>query len=472
MKKLIFLMVLVFALSGCTVEVESIEFDQSNYVLLVGETVNSITTVFPDDSTEPSLTYSSSNESVAKVFDGLIIGESKGTSVITAQAANGVSKSATVTVGEAVRDINLQSSSNLIDINDELNINISITPQDALYRNINWRSSNNSVIVVDANGKIRAVNPGTAEITAVAHNGIQRSIQITVKQPVDSINLSAPNNTINVLESLTITATINPQNATDQNLRWISSNTNVLTVNEIGVVRGISPGTATITAISSNGITESISITVLQLDPTSISLNNSQIGLIINDSFQLQATVLPTNANSTITWTSSNNLVARVSTGGMVTGVSDGFAIITARTTNGLTRTTVVYVRFDIGDFIFNEIEPNDTMTLADSINRNGTTIVGNNSSKQDFDVYRVFLPANVDYRFALLPDLSVDLPYFLIGLYDQSDNLLRAGVVSGEVRVINFRITSPGTYYIYVLYSSTSPYSKGDDYIAYSEWE
>lgn len=472
MKKLIFLMVLVFAISGCTVEVESIEFDQSNYVLLVGETVNSITTVFPDDSTEPSLTYSSSNESVAKVFDGLIIGESKGTSVITAQAANGVSKSATVTVGEAVRDINLQSSSNLIDINDELNINISITPQDALYRNINWRSSNNSVIVVDANGKIRAVNPGTAEITAVAHNGIQRSIQITVKQPVDSINLSAPNNTINVLESLTITATINPQNATDQNLRWISSNTNVLTVNEIGVVRGISPGTATITAISSNGITESISITVLQLDPTSISLNNSQIGLIINDSFQLQATVLPTNANSTITWTSSNNLVARVSTGGMVTGVSDGFAIITARTTNGLTRTTVVYVRFDIGDFIFNEIEPNDTMTLADSINRNGTTIVGNNSSKQDFDVYRVFLPANVDYRFALLPDLSVDLPYFLIGLYDQSDNLLRAGVVSGEVRVINFRITSPGTYYIYVLYSSTSPYSKGDDYIAYSEWE
>lgn len=472
MKKTAYLILLVIGLSGCSIEVESIEFDQSNYVLLVGETVNSITTVFPDDATEPSLTYSSSNESVAKVFDGLIIGESKGTSVITAQAANGVSKSATVTVGEAVRDINLQSSSNLIDINDELNINISITPQDALYRNINWRSSNNSVIVVDANGKIRAVNPGTAEITAVAHNGIQRNIQITVKQPVDSINLSAPNNTINVLESLTITATINPQNATDQNLRWISSNTNVLTVNEIGVVRGISPGTATITAISSNGITESISITVLQLDPTSISLNNSQIGLIINDSFQLQATVLPTNANSTITWTSSNNLVARVSTGGMVTGVSDGFAIITARTTNGLTRTTVVYVRFDIGDFIFNEIEPNDTMTLADSINRNGTTIVGNNSSKQDFDVYRVFLPANVDYRFALLPDLSVDLPYFLIGLYDQSDNLLRAGVVSGEVRVINFRITSPGTYYIYVLYSSTSPYSKGDDYIAYSEWE
>ena len=81
-------------------------------------------------------------------------------------------------------------------------------------------------------------------------------------------------------------------------------------------------------------------------------------------------------------------------------------------------------------------------------------------------------MPANVDYRFALLPDLSVDLPYFLIGLYDQSDNLLRAGMISGDVRVINFRITIPGTYYIYVLYSSTSPYSNGDDYVAYSEWE
>jgi uncharacterized protein YjdB len=472
MKKIALLILLVFGLSGCTVEVESIDFDQSNYVLLVGETVNSITTVFPDDATDPSLTYSSSNESVAKVFEGLIIGESKGTSVITAQALNGVSKSVTVTVGEAVRDLNLQSSSNLIDINDELNINISITPQDALYRNINWRSSNNNVIVVDANGKIRAVNPGTAEITAVAHNGIQRSIEITVKQPVVSISLSAPKNTINVLESSTITATINPQNATDQNLRWISSNTNVLTVNENGTIRGITPGTATITAISSNGITESVSITVLQLDPTSINLNSSQIGLLINDTFQLQATVAPSNANSTITWTSSNNSVARVSTGGMVTGVSDGFAVITARTTNGLTKSTVVYVRFDIGDYNVDELEPNGTMALADPIIRNGTTIFGNNSSKQDFDVYRFSLPANVNFRFVLAPDLDVDLDYFLTGLYDQSDNLLRAGLVTSELLVLDFTITRAGTYYVYVIYSSISPYSKGDDYVAYALWE
>jgi hypothetical protein len=129
-------------------------------------------------------------------------------------------------------------------------------------------------------------------------------------------------------------------------------------------------------------------------------------------------------------------------------------------------------VRFDIGDYNVDELEPNGTMALADPIIRNGTTIFGNNSSKQDFDVYRFSLPANVNFRFVLAPDLDVDLDYFLTGLYDQSDNLLRAGLVTSELLVLDFTITRAGTYYVYVIYSSISPYSKGDDYVAYALWE
>jgi len=637
MKK-IFLLSLFLLLAGCTVEVEDIIFEQNEYILLVGEAVDFDANVFPTDATDSSLIIESSNQNIASVRNGKITGISKGTTVISAVASNGLSRSVSVTVGEAVRSIGLTLTETVIDIGETIQINVSFSPSDSLYKELTWRSSNTDVVMVDNRGMITGLSPGTAQVIATAHNGVNEAVTILVKQAVTSIQLVASKTTINVTEELALSATILPQNAFDSSVAWRSSNPNILNVNDTGVVRGLSPGTATIfvaatngieanititvfqpvtsvdlvapkstidvsetmtivanvlptnaseksitwsssnpnvltvdtngvvrgvspgtadvkvttqngiektirltivqpvssidlsaskttinvdetatiftiirpinasntnltwsssnpgivsvsadgvvrgiatgtatvTASSTNGISQTITINVVQLNPTSISMNRSQVGLEINESLQLQATMLPSNAIGALTWSSSDSSIATVSSNGEVTALSEGVATITVRTINGLQATTRIYVRYGIGDYIVNEVEPNGTIGLADLIPRNGSIFRGSNASKQDLDVFRVSLPANVTFTLIFTSNFNVDLQYFLIGLYDQNENLITVALPSssGTTKFFDQTITSSGNYYIYVLYSSESPYTTGDSYTGYVYWQ
>lgn len=168
---------------------------------------------------------------------------------------------------------------------------------------------------------------------------------ISVVEPT-SISVSSTSVSVKEAESTTVTATVLPSDAS-QIVKWTSSDTSIATVSS-GKITGVSVGTATITATTSNGLTATVKVKVVEnpniIKPTGISLNKTSLSLYTRSSETLTATVTPSNTTyPDVTWTSSNSSVASVDAG-KVTGVSAGTATITATTTNGLTASCTVTV--------------------------------------------------------------------------------------------------------------------------------
>ena len=166
---------------------------------------------------------------------------------------------------------------------------------------------------------------------------------------VEETGVTLDKTTASVYEGKTVslTATVSPSNATYKSVSWKSSDSNVATVSG-GVVKGVSPGTATITATTHNGKTATCKVTVAEdpsiVKPTGITLNKTSLTLEAKSTETLTATVAPSNAtDKTVTWTSSDTNIATVD-GGVVKGVSAGTATITAKTYNGKTATCTVTV--------------------------------------------------------------------------------------------------------------------------------
>jgi hypothetical protein len=100
---------------------------------------------------------------------------------------------------------------------------------------------------------VTAVGSGTATITVTTNDGsLTDTCEVSVVAPVQSVSISRSTADINEGDTLTLTATVLPEDATDKTVSWSSSKTSVATVSG-GVVSGVSPGTATITVTTNDG---------------------------------------------------------------------------------------------------------------------------------------------------------------------------------------------------------------------------
>ncbi|MCX7746277.1 MAG: Ig-like domain-containing protein, partial [Clostridia bacterium] len=342
------------------------------------KTVQLTATVSPSDATNKSITWTTSDITIAKVdAKGLVTAVSAGTATITATASNGKSATASITVVSKqsipVSSVSVNPPTATLEVGDlasqdkkTVQLTATVSPSDATNKSITWTSSDNTVAKVDANGVVTAVSAGTATITATASNGKSATASITVvsKQsiPVSSVSVNPPTATLEVgdlaaqdKKSIQLTATVSPSDATNKSITWTTSDNAVAKVDANGLVTAVSPGVATITATSVNGKSATASITVVSkqsIPVSSVSVNPPTATLEVGDlaaqdkkAIQLTATVSPSDAtNKSITWTSSNNAVAKVDTNGLVTAVSAGTATITAAASNGKSATTSITV--------------------------------------------------------------------------------------------------------------------------------
>lgn len=144
-------------------------------------------------------------------------------------------------------------------------LNASVSPENATHTGVTWHSSNTAVATVN-NGVVTATGVGSALITAVAADGsgARASASVTVTPvAVRTITLSSGTLTLVTGNSATLTASVLPANASNPGVGWTSSNTAVATVSG-GVVKAVGAGTATITAVASDGsgTTASCKVTV------------------------------------------------------------------------------------------------------------------------------------------------------------------------------------------------------------------
>ncbi len=252
----------------------------------------SVSTKFYKDRT---VKWSSSNSSVVSVSGGKLTAKKTGQAVITAATVNGIEAKCTVAVKADPTSIKLNKTSTTIDPRKTETLKVTLNPVNA-YDVLTWTSSNTKIAKV-SNGKITAIGPGTATITAKTNNGKTASCKVTVTTPVSSVKLSKTSLTLPKGASETITTTIAPSNASNKTITWTTSNSSVATVSN-GKITAKSNGTATITAKSHNGKTAFCEVTVIT--PVAPADNGSKL---VNNQGQ--------GGNNTSTWINWNNITAK-----------------------------------------------------------------------------------------------------------------------------------------------------------------
>src|SRR5207302_655296 len=179
--------------------------------------------------------------------------------------------------------------------------------------------------------------------------------------PVASVDAPPPTATVQAGQTVQLTATPRDANGaalSGRAVSWSSSNPSVATVSSSGLVSGVTPGSATITA-TSEGKSGTASVTVTQVPVATVSVSPATATVQAGQTVQLLAT--PKDANGaalsgrTVTWSSSNTSVATVSSSGLVSGVTPGSATVTAAS-EGKTGTASITVTAPTGGSQFRHV--------------------------------------------------------------------------------------------------------------------
>ena len=234
----------------------------------------------------------------------------------------------------AVEGVTLSQQALTMKVGEQQTLKAQVVPSNATDKTVKWSSSKTSVATVSASGTVMAIADGEAEITAMA-GGKKAKCIVTVKTDVisvESVSLSEESLTLEEGKTATLTATVQPSDATDKTVTWGSSNSAVATVSSSGVVTAVKEGSATITA-AAGGKQAKCTVTVKKgvVAVTGITLSQTSLSLEVGKTATLTATVQPSDAtDKTVSWSSSNSAVATVSSSGVVTAVKEGSATITA----------------------------------------------------------------------------------------------------------------------------------------------
>ena len=164
-----------------------------------------------------------------------------------------------------VEKVSLDSEEISMTVGETKTIQVSIVPDNATDKHVRWESSNPSVAKVE-NGIVEALEPGTTEITATCGDVSAKCNVVVMPKyvAVEKITLDSEEISMTVGETKTLQASIIPEDATDKQVKWESSNSLVATVSD-GIVKAISKGTADITA--SIGDVSTICTVVVNINP-------------------------------------------------------------------------------------------------------------------------------------------------------------------------------------------------------------
>ena len=346
--------------------------------LATGATAQLTATVAPAAASGKPVKWTSSNEKVAAVKNGVVQGLSKGTATITASVGG---KSDTVTVnvtGEApvVHDTTVYYPASKFGANSTY-----------LHYRVNkggaagtWTTAPGVKMDAACDGYVKYTIAGTEgdEVEFVFNNGSgtwdnnskknykASGANIVVENgtigsvapcvtvvPVTSVSISGGDFELKEGASKQLSATVAPANATDRAVSWKSSNTSVATVNASGNVTAVAAGTATITATAggkSATVTVTVTPEVVDIPVQSVAISGTGVSggkatISVGAGLNLNAVITPSNAtDQNVSWLSSDDSVATVSSTGAVRGIKAGMAVIMA-TVGGKSASVIVTVQ-------------------------------------------------------------------------------------------------------------------------------
>ena len=258
---------------GTEIPVTGVTVSQPTITLTEGGTATISYTVEPSDASVKDVTFSSSDTGVATVDEsGRVTAVGPGTATITVTTKDGGFK-ATVTVTVTAKDtppgppepptpgdvevtgITLDKTSITLKVGGTETITATVLPEDAKDKSLYWKIDKTSVAIVDDDGKVSAMGVGSATITVTSKSNpkVSAKCDVTVVSKdiaVTGITLNKTTLDMYVGGTETLTATVEPDNATDKALEWKSSKSSVAIVGDDGKVSAMGVGSATITVTS------------------------------------------------------------------------------------------------------------------------------------------------------------------------------------------------------------------------------
>ena len=241
------------------IPVTAISFDKTEVAMNPENKEVLTATIAPENASNKTIVWTSSDESIATVKDGEVTALKVGEAVITATSEDGGKKATCKVVVSAkhipVSSVTLDKEDVSLILEDKMTLTATITPDNASNKTIVWTSSDESIATVK-DGEVTALKVGEAVITAKSADGDKKaSCKVTVNAkpvPVTGVSLNKQKARVFINDELTLTATVAPEDATNKTLVWTTSNALVATVKN-GVVKGISVGEADITVKTEDG---------------------------------------------------------------------------------------------------------------------------------------------------------------------------------------------------------------------------
>lgn len=343
----------------------------STLSLKVGETYT-FSPVITDSRATTTLTWNSSNTSVATIANGKLTAKAIGTTVITCTADNGVSARCTVTVNPILAtSISLNQQALNLNIGSGSKLTATVLPANTTNKTVKWASTNSTVATVDQTGQVTGMAEGTAIISATTSDGsnLSTTCTVTVKPIlVTSITLSQTALELTKDETATLQATVLPANATNSQITWNSSNTAVATVSQSGLVTPVGAGSCVVTvaAVDASNVSATCQVTVLGdllYINDAVSVPSGQMTLPVylkNQSsitglqFELQlpeGVTVATNTNGQVLATVSERVADHTITGSKISNGNYQFVVFSPGS-KALTGNegAVAYVTLDIDD--------------------------------------------------------------------------------------------------------------------------
>lgn len=332
--------------------VNSIRLNETKRLLYKDSTLTLEADVLPQDASETTIEWESSDpEVVAVSAKGQLTGKECGAATIIAKATDGseIMAICEVKVIQRVTGAEMSESKAVLLLNSKddsasrIQLVSTAQPENVYVKSFTWTSSDESIATVDENGNVQAQAPGTVTITATSDDEPAKNkeaqtatCKVEVRKAASRVELDETKLTMNKGKKTTLTATVLPEDATEKDVEWVSSNPDVITITTKGQMTAKACGNSTITAKATDGseVYATCEVNVIQM-VTSLKTPTSKVGVSKGETYQLEVTTSPQDATAAqLKWISSNTDVATVENG-EITAKMVGITTITASTTDG-----------------------------------------------------------------------------------------------------------------------------------------
>ena len=328
--------------------VKAVRIDAGAKKVAAGSTLQLTAACSPENATVAKVTWSSKNPSIARVDEnGLVTGVKKGSTNITATAADGSRTSASVqiSVTQPAESISFKNPEIVVNVGKSVSAKATVLPANASDKTLSWSVSDTSIATVNNYGQISGKKAGVCTVTCTsnANPELSATATVTVAQLVTKIECTVPEEKLSMLAggTLRLAWNVEPDDATDKGLVYKSQHPKVVTVDSDGVVTATGRGTGVITATARDGSGRKASVKIHVIQPvTGVRMQQTLYYVQRGWNTNIRAVVEPRNANNqSVYWTSDDEMIATVrpcaTSTGSVRGITDGYTTVTAHTEDG-----------------------------------------------------------------------------------------------------------------------------------------